>query len=242
MRSPAEMFPKGLHQPENGFRFSVDALLLAAFAPGQGPARIADLGTGCGVAGLAHLLLNPSSDIAVVGLDVDEEMIECARMNSSALGLEARFHPELLDIVHVRERMTPESFDCILANPPYRTPGRGRRPEHPGRDRARFESGAGLETFCAAAGFLLKNRGIFCLIHLAERLPHLFDTLAALNLEPKRLRFVHGRMGLAAKLVLVEARKNGGPGITVEPPLILYASRDNRSYTNDALKFCPFLA
>lgn len=78
------LFPRGLTQPEGSFRFSMDALLLAAFAgkgltgregktrdvgeiapdaramPGHGkPLAFADLGAGCGVVGLALLLAHP---------------------------------------------------------------------------------------------------------------------------------------------------------------------------------------
>lgn len=74
MAAPADSiahFPRGLIQPQGSFRFSEDALLLAAFAldpvcpteQSKFPPRYhtaplwADLGTGCGVIALAALLL-----------------------------------------------------------------------------------------------------------------------------------------------------------------------------------------
>ena len=51
------LFPRGLHQPEDSYRFGADALLLAAFAaenlaslPGAAPRKVAELGSGCGAA------------------------------------------------------------------------------------------------------------------------------------------------------------------------------------------------
>jgi hypothetical protein len=43
-------------------------------------------------------------------------------------------------------------------------------------------------------------------------------------------------------VVLLEARKNGKPGMCVEPPLVLYEGRSARSgVTAPALAFCPYL-
>jgi tRNA1Val (adenine37-N6)-methyltransferase len=41
------------------------------------------------------------------------------------------------------------------------------------------------------------------------------------KLEPKRLRMVHPDPDSSARLVLVEGRKNGRPGLKVESTLIL---------------------
>lgn len=64
------LFPRGLHQPEDSYRFGADALLLAAFAaenlaslPGAGPRKVAELGSGCGAA-LLGLCLSLSSGTA----------------------------------------------------------------------------------------------------------------------------------------------------------------------------------
>ena len=50
------LFPRGMDQPEGGYRFSLDPLLLACFARVKRGVRLVDLGTGCGVAALAALL------------------------------------------------------------------------------------------------------------------------------------------------------------------------------------------
>ena len=55
-----------------------------------------------------------------------------------------------------------------------------------------------------------------------ERLPELFASLQRQGLEPKRLRLVAARADSAPSLVLVEARRGGKPGLTIEPQLVLY--------------------
>ena len=74
---------------------------------------------------------------------------------------------------------------------------------------------------CAAAAYLLRTGGSFCLVHRPERLSELFVCLSAHGLEPKRLRLVCPREGSAPSLVLVEARRGGKPGLVIEPALLL---------------------
>lgn len=240
----AREFPRGLAQPTSGFRFGLDALLLACFLP-QGPKRLLDLGTGCGAVALGWLLRDAYGEGRAVGLDSNPEMVACARENSERIGLADRLEAVQADVADTRlarAPVHPESFDLVACNPPYREPGSGRLPRDAGRRAAMFDAAnqsASLSDFVATSAYALPERGRACLVFLAERLPALLGELAARRLEPKRLRLVHPRQARPARLALVEARKNGRPGLVVEPPLFLYKGS---RLTTDALAFCPFLA
>lgn len=236
-----EYFPRGLKQPVTGFRFSMDALLLAAFAP-LGAGHVVDLGCGCGVVGFGWMLRGGEG--AVTGLDLNPEMLDCAAANAAALGFDERYALVHADVAAVRSNpdLSPESCELVLCNPPYRDPGTGRRPPDAGRDSARFTAAAPIAAFVEAAGYLLKNRKRACFIGLPERLPDLFVDMAANRLTPKRLMLVHSRADEPARLALVEAVKNGGPGLAVEAPLVLYRGEGEASrLTEQALAFCPAL-
>ncbi|PLX80752.1 MAG: SAM-dependent methyltransferase, partial [Desulfuromonas sp.] len=58
--------------------------------------------------------------------------------------------------------------------------------------------------------------------HLPERLAEILALLRDIGLEPKRLRMVHSRIGEEASLLLLEARRDGRPGLKVESPLFIY--------------------
>jgi len=236
-RNRREFFPRGMVQPEGGYRFSLDSLLLACYAK-PGPRHVGvDLGCGCGVIGFGMLLRQP--DLTLIGVEKNADSVEAASLNSNELGMTDNFSVVQGDVAAWR----PEKVvDFVVSNPPYRQLGRGRASEGEGRMAARFEGESDFHTFARCAAIALKTKGKFTFVHLPERLPELMDGLRQANLAPKRMRLVHARMGGDARMVLMEAVKAGGPGLKVEPPLFLHDGRGKSTrLTAEALEFCPFL-
>ncbi|SDB04163.1 tRNA1Val (adenine37-N6)-methyltransferase [Desulfonatronum thiosulfatophilum] len=237
-----------MRQPENGFRFSVDALLLACFAAGRLPERVADLGTGCGVISLGLLLHYPEHDFQITGLDINPDMISAAGANARNLGFADRFtsvHGDVRNLADI-SRLQTNDCDLVLCNPPYRLLGQGRTPSAPAKCLAKFETDGRLEDFVRGASRILKTRGRLCMVHLPEHANRVLQVLNAHRLEPKRLCLVHPYKDKPASLLLLEARKGGNPGLSVEPPLILYARGESPAgqvnhATPEAISFCPFL-
>lgn len=232
-----DFFPRGLVQPENGYRFSLDALLLASFAH-VGRRHIGiDLGCGCGVIGLGLILRQP--DLTITGVDIDKASVSAATENTVNLHFSDKLTFEQADVADWR----PDAVvDFVVSNPPYRELGRGKVSQGDERATARFENKGNFARFARCAAIALKTRGKFTFVHLPERLPELMAGLADAGLEPKRMRMVHGRKDETAKMVLMETVKAGGVGLKVEPPLILHAGTGkNTKLSEDALNFCPFL-
>lgn len=233
-----DAFPRGMIQPEGGYRFSLDSLLLACFARlGREQVGI-DLGCGCGVVGLALLLRQPA--LRLTGVDIDPESVRVAGVNAVNLHYADRYAATLADVALWRpERVV----DFVVANPPYRPLGRGRVSQGESRAAARFESRGDFALFARCAAVALRTRGRFTFVHLPERLPEIMDGLARAGLAPKRLRLVHGRSDQEARMALVEAVKAGKPGLHVEPPLILHSGSGRQTrLTDEAIDYCPFLS
>ncbi len=233
-------FPRGLLQPQDGFRFSADALLLSAFVrPGQN-SNLIDLGCGCGVVGMGVLLKNPGKAVHVRAVDKDAQMVELCGKNAAKLGLENELYPDRLDL---GEKALPnETFDLAVANPPYHSRQSGRFPQKKGMLTAAFDDADkdSLSVFLSAAKKTLKNRGNICLVYRSERLQDILIRMEENRLRAKRMRFVHGQKEQESRVVLIEGVKNGAPGgCRLEPPLILY---EGSRLTRQALEFCPFLA
>lgn len=220
-------------QAKNGYRFSVDPVLLCGFmnlAPG---AHILDLGTGNGVIPL--ILAQRSQNCRIVGVERQTAMAERARRSVELNDLADHIEIISADVRNLPGSLTGKSWDTVCANPPYRPAGSGRVAPHDERAAARHELAGTFVDFVRAAASLLARGGKFHIIFLAERLTTLLAEMSRLRLEPKRLRLVHPRPGEPAHLVLVESRKEGRPGLHVEPPLFIYQG-DGRDYTAEVLQ------
>ena len=120
-------------------------------------------------------------------------------------------------------------FDFVIANPPYFAEGSGLPAPEEGRAAARGESRCTLKDLCTRAAGLCRSGGKVFLSYRPERLCELLRQCTDVRLEPKRLRLVHHRPSAEASILLLEARKDGKPGLRIEPPLILHDDAGNET-------------
>jgi tRNA1Val (adenine37-N6)-methyltransferase len=125
-------------QPRNGYRFSVDPLLLCDFAGIREAEEVVDLGTGCGVIPL--ILARKAREATMTGIEIQKEMAVLAGRNVRLNALADRIAIVNADVADIKKHFTASSFDLVVANPPYRKRGTGRISPKPGRDDARHES------------------------------------------------------------------------------------------------------
>lgn len=224
-----------LIQTRDGYRFSLDPVLLADFVTLRDGGDILDLGTGCGV--LPLLLARRDPTLSVVGWERQPQMVDRALRGMEQSGMSSRIRIIEADLREYRELAVAGSFNLVVTNPPYRTIASGRIAPDGERAAARHELAGGLPDFLAAASWCLKNGGRFAIVYLAERLSELLVRMVDVGIEPKRLRMVHPRVGKPARMVLIEGRKRGNPGLDVEAPLYIYKQDNaNRDYTDEVLQ------
>lgn len=217
-------------QPQKGYRFSLDPVILCGFAlPATG--RIIDLGCGCGIIPLLMARLNPASRI--IGVEVQGAMAELSRRNVELNGLADRITIVESDIHALADQMPANSMDLVLANPPYRRRGEGKVSPRTGRDLARHESSATLEDFVAVAKRLVKTGGRICFIHHPERLAEFMAVARASKLAPRRLRMVHGDINAPARMFMIELLKGSRAALQVLAPLLVYGA--DGGYTDEML-------
>ena len=212
-------------QHRDGYRFSVDAVLVAHFCRPQEEDRVLDIGCGCGVISL--ILCHRYTDVHVTGLELQPALAKIACANSLANQFQSRFTVVEGDLRKVREFMQPESFDLVVSNPPYRRSGSGRVNREDECAIARHELTADLPSIVSAASFCVKNHGIVVCIYPAERLATLVAAMLEQRLVPKRMQPVYSYPeDDQARLVMVEAVKNGGEGLHLLPPFYIYQYAD----------------
>jgi tRNA1Val (adenine37-N6)-methyltransferase len=212
-------------QSRKGYRFSLDALLLAYFASPRGTEKVVDLGSGSGVVSLILAKFYPN--LAVTGLELQETLAARAQRSARLNGLESRVRILQGDVRTISTTLPPGGADLVVANPPFRRAGSGRMSPDPERMIARHEIKAELTDFLRAAAYVLANKGRLVLIFLASRLGDLLQAMRSVAIEPKRLRFVHSRRGEEASLVLVEGLKGGRKEQKILAPLVVYEDCDN---------------
>lgn len=221
------------YQKKQGYRFSIDSILVADFVTIRSGSKVIDLGTGNGVVPL--ILAYRYSSIMLTGIEIQRQMADRAMRNIRLNGYEDRIEIAQMDIASTVERFKPESFDAVVCNPPYRQARSGRLSLSSEKQIARHEIKANLNDFVMAAAFLVKNRGCFACIQLGDRTIDLVSGMRSAGLEPKRLRTVHAFSDSRASMVLVEAVKGGRRGLDILPPLVIYDSARNYSAELNAI-------
>ncbi len=219
-----------LIQPCNGYRYSLDPLLLCSFVQKRLYEKVIDLGTGCGI--IPHLLARRNFRATVIGVEIQPELAEFAKRNVAMNSLGGQISIVQDDILNLRRSFPVSSFDLVISNPPYRCPGTGRVSPKAGRDLARHESTASLPDFLAAAKYLAKPGGSICFVYHPSRLAEFIVIASELKLSLVRLRMVHGRVGSDARIFLAELAKGRKAQLEVEPPLVIYG--EDGVYTEEA--------
>jgi tRNA1Val (adenine37-N6)-methyltransferase len=218
-----------LKQERRGYRFSIDAVILAGCLHPRPGETIVDLGTGCGI--IPILLAFRRPDVRVWGVEVQEDLAALAVENVRANRMEPRVTILRGDLREIGAGAFGGPVDWIVSNPPYRRGRSGRVNPNTQRALARHEIAMTLADLVGAARRLLKTGGRLVVIYTAERAAELLAQLRSEQIEPKRLRSVHSDRLSNARLILIEGIKNGGPGLTLPPPLIMYD--ENGTYSQE---------
>lgn len=229
-RDDLRLFGLQLFQPRHGYRYSVDALLLARFCTElKSGGRIADLGAGSGVISLVLARINPT--VFVEAVENNPEMAALVRRNIQHNSLEERVSVHAEDVINLRSSHQVSTFDLVVSNPPFRTTGSGKVSPRAGRDAARHETTAGLADFLAAAKYLVKPSGRVCFIQLPSRLAEFMALAARMKLSVLRVRMIHSNAESPATMFMAELAKGRRGTLVVEPPL--FVCDMDGGYSND---------
>ncbi len=209
-----------LIQPRQGYRFSIDAVLLSHFPEIKKVKQVVELGSGNGVIPL--LLSARSGSIRIIGVEIQEPMVIRARRSVEYNRLQEQVQIIQGDLQTIEKYLPAASTDLVLSNPPFWGRGEGRISKNPEEACARHEIAMDLKGLVRAAAYLLSPGGSFCLIHRAERLTDIVNLCTAYRLLPVRLRTVHSFWHEEAKLILLEAQKREQGRLQVLPPLVIY--------------------
>lgn len=208
-----------LYQPVDGYRFSVDSLLLSEFAAPRAGDHVVDLGAGCGVVSL--IMARRFSRIRVTAVEIQEQLAGLCKKNIDRNGLKGRVNVLHADFRDTATFLKAGSADYLVSNPPYRTPVSGRLSARAQEALARHEILMTLDDLMDSAAFLLKTGGRISIVYPAERMAMLVWAMKRRDIEPKKLQFLHPDRGKNARLFLVEGRRCGKEDVTILPPVFI---------------------
>ncbi len=220
-------------QSRTGYRFSIDAVLLANHAGLiNGVKTVLDLGTGCGIIPLIMAYCYPN--IRIYGVEIQKGLADIAAMNVKENHMEDRIFILHKDMKEITGSMIPEPVDLVVSNPPYRKTDSGRINPDQERAVARHEIKASLSDVLDTARRILRISGRFIAIYPAERLTEMLINMHNADIEPKSLRMIHSKIKSDAQLIIAEGIRGGNPGLKIAPPLFIY--NEDGVYTDELIR------
>lgn len=220
---------KGLHviQKKEGFRFGVDAVLLANFAEVKKGARVIDLCSGTGI--IPFIIAGKTAASKITGVEIQEEMVEMAKRSVKFNGLEDRVDFINGDLTNLELLKSIPKADVVTVNPPYKLSNSGLINPNDKLAIARHEICCTLEDVIIACRTLLKDNKRMYMIHRPDRLADIITLMRKHKIEPKRIQMIHPNTKKAPNIVLIEGQRDGGAFLKWESPIYVY--NDNGGYS-----------
>ncbi|MBJ8285113.1 tRNA1(Val) (adenine(37)-N6)-methyltransferase [Staphylococcus pseudintermedius] len=201
------------------FSFSTDALLLGHFTEVRKRDRILDM---CAGNGVIPLLLSDKGNNVITGVEIQPQLVNMAVRSVQYNHLEDRITMVEMDINALIQAYSPAQFDLITCNPPYFKANQTNQHQLEAHKIARHEIYCTLDDCLRVSNHLLKEGGRVVMVHRAERMLDLFESMRHYRIEPKRLHMIFSKPGKAAQTIVVEGRKGGGQGLDIAPPFYIY--------------------
>jgi|GEM_PF-19404 len=221
-----------IYQSKSGFRSGIDAVLLAASVPSSVPSslqasntiRVLEAGCGAGVVSLAVAKRNDGA--FVEGIEIEQVNVDLAQKNILRNGLKERVQVHLGDLCDPITKLEilglkRNSYDFVIANPPFYNEGETRVSSNPLRLRARRALVDDLENWVRFMTAMAAPKGVFSMIHRAERLDDLFKLLNG-RFGGLRVLPIYPKANAAANRVLIQGVKGSRAPLKLLPGLTLH--------------------
>ena len=202
------------------FSFSIESLLIAHFIKFRSDTKLVlDIGTNNA---LIPLIISKISQAQVIGIEIQPSACRLAEQNVALNNMQDRIQIIEGDVRSFRN--SNRKLPLIVCNPPFFSLDDRYRKQRINQAlrRARHEANLTLDELLAVVRKLINNRGYFVLCHCVDRLVEVLTKCRALDLTPKRIRFIHAFADREAKTFLLETRFQANPGLIVEPPIICH--------------------
>jgi tRNA1Val (adenine37-N6)-methyltransferase len=207
-------------QKQKGYRFSVDAALLADFIQTKGSDRCLELGTGCGI---ISLLLSIKPFLHITAVEIQESLADLALRNVRLNKLENRIsiiHADFLGFQPGRK------FDVIFSNPPYIKIRSGQLSTSSEKSIAKHELKCDILGVMQKTERLLEKRGRAYFIFTTKREKEFERAVRKSRMKIATIRLVHSQKGSAPTFFLTECRFLDVEKKVLKPLVLFDAQRE----------------
>lgn len=218
-------FNKKIVQDTDYFNFSLDSLLLVNFCDVRKEDKIIDICSGnCPI----PLMLESKVNNKITAVEIQKEIFELGSESIKINNLENKIELLNMDAKDLTNIYETDTFDVLTCNPPYfKVLEDSIKNDNNVKSIARHELLINMEDIFKISRKLLKNNGKLVMVHRVDRLNEIIELSKKYNLEIKRLQFIYPKENEDANMIIVEARKNGKPGLKVLSPIIVHDENGN---------------
>jgi len=185
-------------QTKRGYRFSVDAPLLADFIRTRPDDDALELGTGSGI---ISLLLSVKPFKRITAVEIQPGLAGLARRNIEINGLGDRIEVIEADL---RTFEPGRAFDLIFSNPPYIRKATGFLSSSAERSAAKHELHGAIGEILAKTASWLGPEGRACFVYPEKRREDFLAAAGESGLAVRRMRLVLPRADRPPNLFLIE--------------------------------------
>ncbi len=209
-------------QKIRGYRFALDAPLLADFIQTTADDELLEFGTGSGI---ISLLLSIKPFKFITAVEVQASLADIARRNVKLNQLEKRISIVKQDL----KKFKPEKkYDVIFSNPPYFKKSEGHLSVSKEKSIAKHELKCTIFDIMQKTSALLKRRGRAYFVFPEKRKDDIAEALEMNNLKMKSKRSIYARSKGRPNLFLVEC-DSFSQDVRQLPDLVLYDEEGNYS-------------
>ena len=201
-----------IYQDKDGFKFSLDSILIAEYPYVKDNLKILDM---CSGNAAIPLIISTKTKSNIVAFEIQEEIAALAKKSVELNGLENQIEVINDDVNNIANYFNKEYFDIIVCNPPYFKNNSSIHNKEEIKAIARHEIKINLEQIFKISFDYLKNNGILYMSHRADRLDEVINIATKYNLNVKELILVQTKNS-DISMILVKCIKNSKNGIKIK--------------------------
>ncbi|MDO4912330.1 MAG: GIY-YIG nuclease family protein [Lactobacillus sp.] len=208
-------------QEKGAFHFSLDSILLAAWAKKyiKDRAKVIELCAGNCAATLYMSYFNLAKYDAI---EIQADIYDQAKRSIELNQLENRINLHLGNVKDAGKMVRFDSYDLVCVNPPYfkNSPGHEVNPNEK-KAIARHEIMINLEEIIMIASKLLKMRGHLLMVHRPERLGEIISFCEKYDVCVKEVQPFTAKRGEDANLIIIDAvRHSKSDGLVLKDAIV----------------------